>query len=273
MVGFEVRAVPVCALLAAAAASTFAAVPGEAAAPLEVVADDVVVHEEPDALSAVVRRLYAGEIIEPIERVRAEDGKVWYKIRLGKSSFGYVRARSVEPAGTLPEARWKKRVIVRDARPLGGGVRGYGELFGGAISVRYLPLTRLGATFSLGAVFDDKAMKATAFSIGLVSFFATTNISPMVEAGFSRLGYHSGLSTMRAYAFYLTVGLEWMFDFGLYLHGGVTYIRSMDIDVAVEWENTRDAPVSRGTYGKMEEYMRNNVLQAIQPMFGVGYGF
>jgi hypothetical protein len=272
MRGSEVRSIAACALAAAAAALAFAAAPA-AAAPLEVAADDVVVHEEPDAMSAVVRRLYAGEVIEPVERVRTADGKIWYKIRLGKSSFGYVRGSSVEPAGRLPESRWKRRTIVRDARPLGGGVRGYGELFGGAVSVRYLPLTRLGAVFNLGAVFDDRAMKATALSLGLVSFFATTNISPMVEAGFSRIGYHSGPSTMRVYAFYLTVGLEWMLDFGLYLHGGVTYVRSFDIDVAAEWENTDGAPVTRGTYGKLEEHMRNNVFQAIQPMFGVGYGF
>jgi hypothetical protein len=270
----NVRAVALCALLASLTASATCAAEKKAAAPLEVVTDKAVVYEEPDAMSAVVRRLYVGEIIEPVERVRTEDGKDWIKIRLGKRSFGYVRAASVGPAGELPDSRWKRDTIVRDKRPLGGGIRGYGELFGGAVSLRYLPLTRLGATFSLGAVFDDSAMKATAFSIGIVSFIATTNISPMIEVGFSRIGYHSGLSTMRVYAFYLTVGIEWMFDFGLYLHGGVTYIRSMDIDVAAEWENTSDAPVARApSYGKLDEYMRNEVFQAIQPMFGAGYGF
>jgi hypothetical protein len=275
MAGCDVRVAALCCLLAIVAASaTCAAEEKKTVAPLEVVADGAVAYEEPDALSAVVRRLYLGEIVEPVERVRSADGKAWFKIRLGKTSFGYVRAATVGPAGELPEGRWKRDVIVRDKRPLGGGVRGYGELFGGAVSLRYLPLTRLGVTFSLGAVFDDAAMKATAFSIGIVSFFATTNLSPMIEAGFSRIGYHSGLSTMRVYAFYLTVGIEWMFDFGMYLHGGVTYIRSMDIDVAVEWENTRDAPVARAaTYGKLDAYMRNDVFQAIQPMFGVGYGF
>jgi hypothetical protein len=274
MEGREVRAVALCALLASLTASVTCAAERKAAAPLEVVADNATVYEEPDAMSAVVRRLYVGEIVEPVERVRDADEKTWFKIRLGKTSFGYVRAASVGPAGELPDSRWKREMIVRDKRPLGGGIRGYGELFGGAVSFRYLPLTRLGATFSLGAVFDDSAMKATAFSIGIVSFIATTNISPMIEAGFSRIGYHAGLSTMRVYAFYLTVGIEWMFDFGVYLHGGVTYIRSMDVDVTAEWENTNDAPVARArTYGKLDEYMRNEVFQAIQPMFGAGYGF
>jgi len=270
----DVQWVALCAFLAALAASGACAAGKKSATPLEVVADNAVAYEEPDAASAIARRLYPGEIVEPVARVRSADGKVWFKIRLGKTAFGYVRAGSVGPAGELPESRWRKDIIVRDKRPLGGGIRGYGELFGGAVSVRYLPLTRLGATFSLGAVFDDGDMKATAFSIGIVSFFATTNISPMVEVGFSRIGYHAGLSTMRVYAFYLTAGIEWMFDFGMYLHGGVTYVRSMDIDVAVEWENARDAPVSRArTYGKLDEYMRNDVFQAIQPMFGAGYGF
>lgn len=267
----DVRGVVLCALLAALAASASATAAAEA--PVEVLIENAVAYEEPDPMSAVVRRLYPGEIVVPVARVRDEEGKTWLRIRLGRTSFGYVRAAWVGPAGKLPAKRWKKKTVVRDARPIGGGIRGYGEILGGAVSVRYLPLTRLGATFSLGAVFDDVHLKGTALSFGIVSFFATTNLSPMIEAGFTRLGYHSGLSTMRVYGFYMTAGMEWMFDFGMYVHAGVTYVRSIDIDVAIEWENADDAPVTRSSYGKLESFMRNDVFQAIQPMFGVGYGF
>ena len=157
MVEHDVRPAALCALLAVLTASAAGAAEKKAGDPLEVVADDTVVYAEPDAMSAVVRRLYVGEIVEPVERVRSADGKIWFKIKLGKASFGYVRAAAVGPAGERPESRWKRKIIVRDKRPLGGGIRGYGELFGGAVSVRYLPLNRLCGDLSHGTAFDHSA--------------------------------------------------------------------------------------------------------------------
>lgn len=240
---------------------------------LEVQYEDTVVFESPSATSPIIRRLFVGEVVKVEEYARDPDGKTWIKITIGKKRSGYVPKSKLGPAGSLPERLWNPPVIVRDERPLAAGIRGLGELFGAGLNLRYLPLTRIGVTFSVGSVLDEWKMKGTAISGGLVSFIALENLSPMIEAGVSRVSYHDGPSILRVVSFYFTVGLEWMFRCGVYVNAGITYMRSMDVEIAVEWENANDGVTEPRNYGILGDIMQNDVFQAVRPSFGVGYGF
>ena len=240
---------------------------------LEVELKDTFVYRDPDNLSPVLRSLYVGEIVTIVERIRDKNDKTWFKIRLGKVETGYISASRLTAVGHVPETRWKPNRIVRDERPMSFGLRVFGEMFGVALNFRYLPLTRLGFTLNVGAVLDDWKVRGTAWSGGLVVPVALTDITPILEAGITGIGYHEKDALLRIIAFYVTAGLEWMFDFGMYISAGVTYVRSIDVDWVIEWENARNENIEPGDYGSIGDALERNIFQVVRPSFNVGYGF
>jgi len=74
-------------------------------------------------------------------------------------------------------------------------------------------------------------------------------------------------------AVFFTVGLEWMFRFGLFVNAGVTYVRSTDIEIVHEFEDAVDDDMRLETYGRFDDLRRRNAYQTIEPGFTLGYAF
>ena len=239
---------------------------------VQVEGQNAYVYEEPDKLSPILRRLYSGEIVKPVERISTSDGYKWVRVALGSAS-GYVSAEQLDKAAGLPETVWAPQRVLRHEMPLSLAFKGGGELFGAGLNLRHMSLTRLGLSFSVGPVLDHGAMKGTAMSGGVVMCTALSNLSPIVETGFTRLSYHDAGSTLRMSAYYLSGGLEWMFGNGIYADLGVTYVRSMDVEIVYEYEDVRDGQVSVGSYGIFGAASEGASFQAARPMLTVGFAF
>jgi len=240
---------------------------------LEVSQEGTLAYEEPSSEAPVVRRLYLGEIVRATERVIDPRGNVWIKVQLGSAKWGFVPASKTAQAGPLPESSWRPDKIVRDERPLGIGVRGLGETMGSTLALRYLPFTRLGITLGVGAVIDQHEIQGRAFTGGLVTHPLLGRVSPFVEVGLTSLAYADGVSTLHVLATYLTGGLEVMFEWGAFVAAGVSFVRSVDLEIGYSWSDAHTATAQPGTFGRLGDMIKNGVLETIQPSITVGYGF
>ncbi len=231
------------------------------------------VHEHPDSDSPILRTLFPGELVSPVQTIETENGQVWLKIRLGANRHGYVRREKFVTAGRFPRAKWHRSTVVRDERPFSLTLQGLGETYGGSINVRYLPFTRIGVTAGVGPVFDGADAKGTALSFGLMMFAGTRNLSPFLIWGAHRLSYHDGLTVLKITSMHFTIGLEWAFDWGGIIGAGMTYIRSMDVSVTVKYDDVERADIAMGDYGRLGDQLEGELFQALQPCAFIGYGF
>jgi hypothetical protein len=231
------------------------------------------VYQQPSSESPVLRRLYLGELVRPLELVTDSDRKRWVKIPLGAASFGYVQADKLALAGKLPQHRYERPKVVRDDRPFSFGARGWGETFGTALNARYLPLTRLGMIVGVGAVLDEKEVRGRSWSAALIAPLALTNLSPVVELGVVNLSYNDGASTLSVLAIYTSLGLEYAFDFGLYIGAGLTFTRSLSIDVSRSWQDRSSGPIPSPSFGSLGKAIHGSSLQTYRPTVTVGFSF
>lgn len=230
-------------------------------------------YKAPDINSPLVRRLYIGEMIKAIELVKTEKGLDWYKIEIGLESFAYIKASKLNQITDLPENYWQPSKVIRSERPLSLGVRVSGETYGAGANLRYMPFSGLGLSITAGPVLDDSEMKGTGISFGIVSISSTEKFSPTFELGISRFSYHDDKSALRITAFYASLGLEYMYDSGLFINTGLTYVRSLDIEVIYEFEDARDGNLTIGDYGRFNYLKEENSLQDVNLSFTVGYAF
>jgi hypothetical protein len=240
---------------------------------LEVEQEKTFIYEEPDALSAVLRRLYVGELVLAIERVRTGDNGEWVKLSIGTERTGFARAERFVRATGLPTSRWRPTSVVRDENPFGVGVGMLGEYFGPSLKARYLFFTRLGLTMGGGLVMDGYAVKGRGYGAGIVSHILLYNLSPVVEVGLVNLMYHEGIGTLNIVGVYTHGGVEWMLDAGFFISAGVTFVRSLSIDVSTSWEDNGKQPSVPPTFGNVGSHISSNTFYLMQPSLTVGFGF
>jgi hypothetical protein len=240
---------------------------------LEVEQEKTFIYEAPDALSAVLRRLYVGELVLATERVRTPDNGEWVKLSIGSELTGFARGERFVRATGLPTSRWRPASMVRDDKPFGIGGGMLGEYFGPSLKARYLFFTRLGLTMSGGLVMDGYAIKGRAYSFGLISHILLHNVSPVVEVGVVNLASHEGRSTLNILGVYTHGGVEWMIDAGLFISVGVTFVRNLSIDVSTSWEDRSNPPATPPTFGKVGSHISSNTFYLVQPSLTVGFGF
>jgi hypothetical protein len=240
---------------------------------LEVEQDKTFVYAEPDSLSAVVRKLYVGELVLALERVRTDENAEWIKLSLGSAQVGYARAEHFVHASGLPMTRWRPSSIVRDEKPFGVGGGMLGEFFGPSIKARYLFFTRLGLTMAGGLVMDGYKIKGRSYGFGLVSHLLLHNVSPMVEVGLVNIAYHEDISTLNILGVYTHGGVEWMIDAGFFISVGVTFVRSLSIDVSYSWEDNLNMHPVPNTFGNVGSHISSNTFYLFQPSLTAGFGF
>jgi hypothetical protein len=239
----------------------------------EVEQERTFVYEQPDPQSPVLRRLYLGELVDVEASVHAEDGSDWVKVGFGPQRVGYVRANHLVKATNLPRERWQPAHVVRDERPLGCAGAFWGETFGAMLKLRYLVFTRLGVTVGSGMVWENPGLSGRSLSVGLVSHLALHNLSPVVEVGAISFSRRADDRTLNIFGIYTNISLEWMFDWGLFVSAGMAFMRSLDINVSVDWENLDRTSFSGGSYGSLGRHIQGNILYAVEPTWSLGYSF
>jgi hypothetical protein len=240
---------------------------------LEVEQERTFVYEEPNSLSSVLRKLYVGELVLAVERVRTAENAEWLKLRLGDAVTGYARAERFVPATGLPTARYRPSSVVRDEKPFGISAGLYGETFGPVLKARYLFFTRLGVLIAPGLVMDGYSVKGRSVTFALVSHLSLHNLSPMVEMGAVNLTYGQGISTLNIWGIYTHGGLEYMFDVGVFISAGLTFVRSIDISVSYSWQDNNNPQPVPGTFGNVGSHISNNSFYVVHPYIAVGWGF
>jgi hypothetical protein len=237
-----------------------------------VTAEQAIVHEQPDALSDAKRLLYGGEIVRVLERVRDPQQATWARIAMGRET-GFVRESDLKAANAGAPRDWRPEIVTRDDHPLGFSLRAGAQLFGPGMAIHYLPFSRLGMTFSVGSVLEDREMRGTAISFGAISYLALHNLSPFVETGFTRLSYHEAQAVLRVQSFYLTMGLEFIFRNGIFLNAMVTYARSADLEVAFDYEAAQSGPTEVPDDFGILDPGDGGTFQFLLPGFSLGYAF
>jgi len=169
--------------------------------------------------------------------------------------------------------RWTPTRIVRDDRPLGCAGAFWGENFGAQLKLRYLVFTRLGITVGNGMLWENPGLAGRSLSLGIISHLALHNLSPVVEVGAITFSRTSGERTLNIFGIYTNIGLEWMFDWGLFLSAGMAFTRSIDINVSANWENRNTAANVDGTFGSLERHISGNALYSVEPTCSIGYSF
>jgi len=239
----------------------------------EVEQEHTFVYEQPDPQSPVLRRLYLGELVDVEASVQSSDGTEWVKVNFGPQRAGFVRAGHLVKAGRLPHERWQPTRIVRDDRPLGCEGVFWGETFGAMFKLRYLLFTRLGVAVGNGMVWENPGLAGRSTSLGLVSHLALHNFSPVVEVGAIYFSRGAGDRSLSILGIYTNVTLEWMFDWGLFLKAGMSFMRSLDINVSVNWGNRETAMSADTSFGSLERHISGNILYAVEPTWSIGYSF
>jgi len=239
----------------------------------EVEQEHTFVYEQPDPQSPVLRRLYLGELVDVVASVHGEDGSDWVKVNFGPARVGYARANHLAKAGNLPRERWQPSHVVRDERPLGCAGVFWGETFGAMLRLRYLVFTRLGVTVGSGMVWENPGLSGRSQNVGIISHLALHNLSPVVEVGAIWFSRDSGDRTLNILGIYTNIGLEWTFDWGLFLSAGMSFMRSIDINVSTHWENRNTPSNVDGTFGRLERQIKGNTLYAVEPTWSLGYSF
>lgn len=234
--------------------------------------DGVMVFEKPDVMANALRLLYAGEIVQVDEWFFDPRQSRWAKIKMGEA-FGYVQAANLQHGDIASIKPWRPSVILRDEKPLAFSLRSGAEMFGVGMNLHYLPFSRLGLTFSVASNIDAYEMKGTSLTFGVVSYLAPSNFSPFIETGFSRLSYHQDYSTLRVDAYFLSLGVEWIFGSGFFINAMVSYSRSTDVEVSFDY------PYAKAGHTDVPEYFGNldpgsdNTFQFFLPGVSLGYAF
>jgi hypothetical protein len=240
---------------------------------LEVEQEKTFVYEEPSSPSAVVRRLYVGELVLAVERIRTADNAEWLKLRLGNDQIGFARAERFVHATGLPTQRWRPGVIARDEKPFGVGAGMYGESYGPSLRLRYLFFTRLGVELASGLVMDGYQIKGRNLSLAAVSHLLLHNLTPVVGVGIVTLSYAEGAGTLHIWGMYTQGGLEWMFQSGFFLYAGITFVRSISIDVSYSWEDNLNLQPAPNKFGNVGSHISDNAYYVIHPSVTIGFDF
>ena len=239
----------------------------------EVEQEHTFVYEQPDPQSAVLRRLYLGELVDVVANVHADDGSDWVKVNFGPQRAGFVRSNHLVKAGSLPRERWQPTHVARDEHPFGCGGDFWGQTFGAMFKLRYLLFTRLGITLGSGMVWENPGLSGRSLSLGIISHLALHNLSPVVEVGGISFSRDAGNRTLNILGVYTNVGLEWVFDWGLFLSAGMSFMRSIEINVSVNWSNLDSTSFTGGSFGSLERHIKGNILYAVEPTWSIGYSF
>jgi len=242
------------------------------AAEVLVLYEKTFIHESPSEVSAVIRMVYIGEVLKAEEKLNTEAG-AWFRVKIGLQRHGFVSASKVENAADVEERNWQPDRIIRNERPLGVGLIGYGGVFGAGLELRYQAVSRVGLVVSTGAVVGQGGVKGYMFGSGLQLFVALWNISPFIEAGVGRVSFHDKKSIQRVTYFYGKGGIEWMMDQGWYFNIFLTYMRSADIEIVYEVEDVRAGESGLGDYGFLNTDRDSSALQFLRPGASIGYAF
>jgi hypothetical protein len=244
---------------------------------LRVIEAQAFVYEQPELKSSVLRRLYLGELVSPIEELTPTDGSHWISIRLGGEATGYVRKEKLGPPTLLPTDTWRAPYFVRDERPFVFGARVAGETLGMAINLRYQPFTRLGMSLSLGAVIDPPTQKGAvgpSIGLGVYSAFLLSNLSPIIELGLSHATYSSGATSLELLNAYITAGAEYMADNGLFIHIYFTYVRGLSMGLSMPLSAANGSPLERPHFGWLDSWAQVGAsFNFFFPGVTAGYAF
>ena len=235
----------------------------------QIVQAGAVAYEAPDADSAAIRLLYVGEIVPVAEKVTA-NMRDWYRLRLGGDRSLYVPVAAVGPLIADPPTALKEpELVVRDQYPLGVAALAYGISHGVGAQLRYLPITRAGVTFNFGPSLDRNGVRGTSVSYGLAAYFMTGRFTPVLEVGYAFILSEAHQSRQRIQAIYVTAGIEWMFENGVFVSLLGTYFRSTRIELLFP----HDAPsFVAESYPPFDAHGRS-AIQRILPGGLLGYGF
>ena len=94
----------------------------------------------------------------------------------------------------------------------------------------------------------------------------------MIELGLTNSTYGSGKSELGLTNFYILVGLEWMFDFGLFANVYVTYIHSIDSRVSFDYSDAVSGSLAMERYGSLQPKTGRD-FKAVRPGLTIGYAF
>lgn len=226
-------------------------------------------YEAPDVDSAAIRLLYVGEVVAIAEKVTANT-REWYRLHVGGERQLYVPIEAVGPLVASPPSSVQTReAIMRDLYPLGVAAVGYGITHGAGVQLRYLPITRAGVTLNFGPILGAGGVAGTSLSYGIAGYFMTGHFTPVLELGYAFIMSEARRSRQRIQAIYLSAGLEWMFDNGLYITLLATYFRSTRIELLFPHDASDFAVES---YGPLDGRGRAS-LQRLLPGGLLGYGF
>ena len=248
-----------------------------------VIEERTFVFEQPSIIGNVLRRVYVGEVIRVLEQISTADGRHWVKVALGYDAVGYIEAARVTPTSHRDIVQYRPERVLREELPLAVGLRVGGETLGTGLLLRYQPFSRLGFTASFAGLLSSAkgslglstglsnvALRGTAISGGLTSFIVLANVSPLLEFGLSRLAYDSDNATLDLTNFYVSGGVEWISERGIFAGIALTYTRSMSVEVSYDYEYARDKTLNVPKFGVLNS---SDVFQIIQPSVVVGYAF
>jgi hypothetical protein len=235
----------------------------------EITADQVVAYEEPNPTSVALRLLYRGEVVVVRGQVTAND-RTWLRIALGGQRSAYVAANLAGATTFAPTtSTWAPERAIRDERPVAVAALGYGISQGAGVQLRYLPFTRLGLSFSAGTILGPHGLEGSVLAFGVQGLFSLGKLTPIGEVGGAILMSEAQRSRQRIQALYVSAGLEWMFDNGLYVAALATYWRSLRIEILFPHD---DATFVRDEYGSLDATGSSSV-QRLVPALLVGYAF
>ena len=158
---------------------------------------------------------------------------------------------------------------MRDSYPLGVGAVAYGVTHGAGVQLRYLPITRAGVTFDFGPILDAGGVQGTSLSYGLAAYFMTGRFTPVLELGYAFMMLEAPRSRQRIQAIYVSAGIEWMFENGVFVQLLATYWRSTRIELLFP----HDSPSLRAeSYDPLDAHARSS-MQRLLPGAVLGYGF
>jgi hypothetical protein len=244
---------------------------------MKVLEPNTFVYEEPNPESAVLRRLYLGELLKALAVALPATGARWVKVSLGDGVTGFVRAEKLgPPRSELKESIWRPRGFVRDERPFVLGVRVAGETLGVAVNFRYQPFTRLGISLSTGAVVDPSTQRGAVgphFAFGVYSAFLLFNVSPIIEIGISHSTYSNGVASLQLTNLYGLAGLEWMTSFGFFLHVYVAYVRAIDMSLSFPVGAINGSGMERPSFGMLNDPVQAQTFNLFFPGLSLGYAF